>query len=180
MVKACLKNKRQAQRELYDRFSGRMRGVALRYTRDEDEANDVLQEAFIAVFGQLEHYTDQGNLGGWIHRITVNAALQHYRKQQTRNAHYESFGSEQLETSVNDVLKTMDLASLLEKIQGLPDGFRMVFNLRAIEGYTHKEIADMLGISEGTSKSQYARARKQLKEMIVQEELKLDKRLHGS
>lgn len=180
LVKACLKNKRQAQRELYDRFSGKMRGIALRYMKDEDEANDVLQEAFIAVFQQLDKYTDQGNLGGWIHRVTVNAALQQFRKQKTRQTHYDSFGNEQSEQTVNDVLHNLELSALLEKIQALPDGFRMIFNLRAIEGYTHKEIAEMLGISEGTSKSQYARARKQLQTLIVGEETILDKRLHGS
>ena len=157
-----------------------MRGVALRYANNADEADDILQEAFIKVFDQLETYKEQSKLGGWIHRITVNTALQLYRKQQTRKTHQEEYGLEQEYFTSNESLENLSMEALLAKIQQLPDGFRIVFNLRAIEGFTHKEIAEMLEISEGTSKSQYARAKKQLQKMINEEnELEL-KRLHGS
>lgn len=179
-MRACLRKKRQAQRELYDRFSYQMRGVALRYSEDSDEANDILQEAFITVFDQLKNYTEQGSLGGWIHRITVNTALQHYRKKQTRNTHHGDFGLEAETFTDNEIFETLSLEALLEKIQRLPEGFRMVFNLRAIEGFSHKEIAEMLGISEGTSKSQYARAKKHLQQTILAERESEQKRIHGS
>lgn len=157
-----------------------MKGIALRYAQDEDDANDTVQESFIRIFDQLKNYEDQGNLGGWIHRITVNCALQQYRKQQTRKTHQTSYGLEFNEDSVNESIAMMDLDALLEKIQALPHGFRVVFNLYAIEGYTHKEIGDMLGISDGTSKSQYARAKKQLQEVLLKEELNTNNRRHGS
>lgn len=157
-----------------------MRGDALRYANNAAEADDILQEAFITVFDQLKNYKDQNKLGGWIHRITVNTALQLYRKQQTRRNHHEEFGLEQEYYTTNESLEILSMEALLAKIQELPNGFRMIFNLRAIEGFTHKEIAEMLEISEGTSKSQYARAKKQLQRMI-NEENELDlKRLHGS
>lgn len=157
-----------------------MKGTALRYAQDEDDANDIVQESFIRIFDQLKNYEDQGNLAGWIHRITVNTALQQYRKQQTRKTHQMAYGAEFNEDSINDSIATMDLDALLEKIQSLPHGFRVVFNLYAVEGYTHKEIGSMLGISDGTSKSQYSRAKKQLQEMLLKEELNTNNRRHGS
>ncbi len=175
-----MRNKRQAQRELYDRFCYKLKGIALRYAPDEDEANDIVQESFIRAFDQLKNYEEQGNLGGWLHRITVNTALQQYRKQQTRKVHTEAAVAEQEGVSVNESIATMEMESLLQKIQSLPHGFRVVFNLYAIEGYTHKEIGEMLGISDGTSKSQYARAKKQLQQMILEEETNTKNRHHGS
>ena len=157
-----------------------MRGVALRYSGDADEANDILQDAFIQVFDQLKNYSEQGNLGGWIYRITVNTALQHHRKKKTRSTHHEDFGLEAETHTDNEIFETLNMEALLEKIQQLPEGFRMVFNLRAIDGFSHKEIAEMLGISEGTSKSQYARAKKHLQETILTERASEQKRIHGS
>ncbi len=156
-----------------------MRGVALRYASCEEAADDILQDAFIKVFDQLKNYTDQGNLGGWLYRVTVNTALQAYRKQKSRNSHHESYGQENTGYAINESLENMKMEDLLRLIQELPEGFRMVFNLRAIEGYAHKEIAEMLGINEGTSKSQYARAKKQLQERILAEENELKTRTYG-
>jgi len=157
-----------------------MRGIALRYAMDAEQADDILQESFIRVFEQLSHYTEQGNLGCCIYKITVNTALQSYRKQKTMNAYHEDFSSEQDSHAVNESIENLQMDALLAKIQSLPTGFRVVFNLRAIDGYTHKEIAAMLNISEGTSKSQYARAKKQLQLMILYEHNNEINRLHGS
>lgn len=157
-----------------------MRGVALRYAADVEQADDILQESFIRVFEQLSQYTDQGNLVGWIYRITVNTALQSYRKQKTMRAYHDDFGTEQESHAVNESIENLQMDALLAKIQELPNGFRIVFNLRAIDGYSHKEIAEMLNISEGTSKSQYARAKKQLQRMILEEQTNEINRLHGS
>lgn len=157
-----------------------MRGVALRYASCEEAADDILQDTFIKAFDQLKNYQDQGNLGGWLYRITVNTALQAYRKQKSRNTHEDTYGQESTGFVSNESLENMKLEDLLKLIQELPEGFRMVFNLRAIEGYTHKEIGEMLGINEGTSKSQYARAKKQLQERILAEENELKTRSYGS
>lgn len=157
-----------------------MRGVALRYASSEAIADDILQDAFIKAFDQLKHYQDQGNFGGWLYRITVNMALQAYRKQKSRNTHHESYSKENVGYASNESLENMKMEDLLKLIQALPEGYRMVFNLRAIDGYSHKEIAEMLEISEGTSKSQYARAKKQLQEHILAEENELKTRSYGS
>lgn len=157
-----------------------MRGVALRYASCEEVADDILQDTFIKVFEQLKNYEDQGNLGGWLYRITVNTALQAYRKQKSRNTHHDAYGQENTGYVSNESLENMKMDDLLQLIQELPEGFRMVFNLRAIEGYSHKEIGEMLDINEGTSKSQYARAKKQLQARIIAEENELKARIYGS
>jgi RNA polymerase sigma-70 factor (ECF subfamily) len=110
----------------------------------------------------------------------VNTALQAYRSQKSRNTHQEAYGKQSTGFVSNESLENMNMESLLRLIHDLPEGFRMVFNLRAIEGYSHKEIGEMLGINEGTSKSQYARAKKQLQERIIAEEKELKTRSYGS
>lgn len=151
---------------MYERFASQMRGVALRYVSNGAEADDILQETFIRVFEQLNTYRDQGMLGAWIRRITINTALQQYRKQQVRQKHHDHYEEEIPTYAVNDCIQTLDLEAILEKIQALPEGYRVVFNLYAIEGFTHKEIGELLGINEGTSKSQYSRAKKLLQQQI--------------
>lgn len=171
LVKACLENERAAQFALYRRFSYTMKGVCLRYAASEAEAEDILQEAFIKVFHSLSTYQDYGPLGGWIRKITVNTALEHCRKQKVFQLHLQEMKNGQpilgfTPNSANSVIEKMSAAELLIHIQQLPTGFRTVFNLYAIEGYTHPEIAELLNISEGTSKSQYSRARLHLQQMI--------------
>ena len=154
-----------------------MKGVCLRYASCEEEANDLLQESMIRCFSNLQKYEKTGAFGAWLRRITVNVCLEMYRKNQTRSQHLERFASENGDESTLDhALQQMALDELLKKIQSLPTGFRTVFNLYAIEGLTHPEIAEALGVSVGTSKSQYSRARQLLREMIEEEneqELKL-------
>lgn len=166
LVAACLKKERKAQKELYDRFSPFMKGVCIRYASSELEADDILQESFIKVFKHLENYTDEGKLGAWVKRITVNTAIEFYRKRAVYEKHMNDLALESEAGHVSELFQTVDLDLLREQIQQLPDGFRVVFNLYAIEGYTHKEISEQLSISIGTSKSQFARAKKLLQKNV--------------
>jgi RNA polymerase sigma factor (sigma-70 family) len=167
LVKACLKNIRLAQHELYLRFSYMMKGICLRYAANEAEAEDVLQEAFIRVFRSLDSWSGQGPLGAWVRKITVNMALEQYRKNKAQKNLALVFDLKEANPMTEDgAIEQLGLEDLLKKIQTLPTGFRTVFNLYAIEGYNHQEIGGMLGISDGTSKSQYSRARVLLRQMI--------------
>jgi RNA polymerase sigma factor (sigma-70 family) len=157
LVSGCIKAEPAAQEQLYKRFSRKMFGVCLRYTSSREEAEDLLQEAFVTVFGKLSSFKNEGSLEGWIRRIVVNTVLQSFRKQ--RIALVET---EELPEAAAPEGMSMETKELLMLIQSLPTGYRTVFNLYAIEGYTHLEIANMLGINENTSKSQYSRARAQL------------------
>lgn len=166
LVKDCLKLKPEAQRRLYDHFGPSMLGVCFRYTKSMDDAQDVLQEGFVKVFKFLKQYKSEGELGAWIRRIMVNTAL-NYLKRNRRYQNELSFEEMPLHlvsTDHPDVkLKAKELAELVRQ---LPTGFQTIFNLHAVEGYAHVEIASMLGISDGTSRSQYARARALLIEWI--------------
>jgi len=171
LIKACLEYERAAQFALYRRFSYTMKGVCLRYAMNDGDAEDILQESFIKVFQSLESYKDFGPLGGWIRKITVNTALEYCRKQKVFQMHMNDIQKEQpilgfTPDSASDVIAKMSAEELLLYIQNLPAGFRTVFNLYAIEGYSHAEIGELLSISEGTSKSQYSRARLHLQQLI--------------
>lgn len=166
LVAACLKHHRKAQRELYDRFSPMMKGVCMRYASSEIEADDILQDSFIKVFKHLNGYKDNGKLGAWIRKITVNTAIEFYRKRTTQTQHLNDLALEAETRGSIELFETIDLEILQQEIQKLPDGFRVVFNLYAIEGYTHKEIGEKLGISIGTSKSQFSRAKKLLQKKV--------------
>ena len=148
-----------------------MKGVCLRYANSEDDAEDILQEAFIRAFRKLGSYREQGSLGGWIRTITVNTAIELYRKDQRRKAHYSELANEREETVSDDIIAQLELKELLRIIQQLPDGYRVVFNLYIIDGFNHREIAEKLGISEGTSKSQFFRAKKLLQQMIIEADI---------
>lgn len=169
---ACIEQNRQAQHELYLRFVGMMKGICLRYAADEAEAEDILQEAFIQVFKSIRTFDGSGELGGWMRKITINKALEQYRKNKSFNQLKEKFALTKNTFGTDDsILDEMALNDLLMKIQQLPMGYRTVFNLYAVEGYNHKEIAKLLSISEGTSKSQFSRAKQQLIGLIHEEEL---------
>lgn len=148
-----------------------MKGVCLRYAANEDEAEDILQEAFIQAFRKLEMYDGKGALGGWLRKITINKALEQYRKNKSIRNIKDGYANELDDPIASDsVFDQLNLESLLSKIQELPLGYRTIFNLYAVEGFTHREIAETLNIAEGTSKSQFSRARKLLIEMITSEE----------
>lgn len=155
-----------------------MKGVCLRYAANEAEAEDVLQEAFIQAFKKLESYSGDGALGGWLRRITVNKALEQCRKNKSFRILKESFAQTDQQIIVDDtVFSQLEVEALVAKIQELPSGYRAIFNLYAIEGYTHIEIGELMGIAVGTSKSQYSRARKMLADMILVEGEKENLRL---
>lgn len=159
LVNECAKGNSKAQRALFDKFAPKMLAVCQRYLRNNQEAEDVLQDGFVKVFQKIVDFKMEGSLEGWIRRIVVNTALDTIRKNkkllddiQVEEVQYKvSFTDHQFDG--------MDLAQLLKLIDEMPDGYRIVFNMFAIEGYSHKEIADTLGVTENTSKSQYSRAR---------------------
>jgi RNA polymerase sigma-70 factor (ECF subfamily) len=168
LVARCLRNQPAAQKQLYDAYAPQMLGICYRYTKNMDEASDVLQEGFVKVFRNLALWKQEGELGAWIRRIMVNTALnwlRDHRKVQWANE--QEIPETHEATEVLTPLQYLQARQLADLIRKLPHGFQTVFNLHAIEGYTHVEIAQLLGISEGTSRSQYLRARKQLGEWIM-------------
>src|SRR6187402_1748768 len=159
LVKDCLKQKPLAQQQLYNHFAPSMLGVCYRYTKSMNDAEDVLQEGFVKVFLHLDKFKSTGELGAWIRRIMVTTAL-NYLKKNKRYREELVFAEMPLHpVSDNNPVVELDAKELSELIRQLPTGFQTIFNLYAIEGYTHAEIGGLLGISDGTSKSQYARAR---------------------
>ena len=159
LLNDCLKGKTSAQRELYKHFANAMLGLCFRYTKSMADAEDVLQEGFIKVFKNLHQYNGSGELGAWIRKIMVNTAIS-YLKKETRYQYDLSFAEESLHPVSDEnpelILNAKELADLIRQ---LPIGYQTIFNMHAVEGYKHVEIGQILGINEGTSKSQYARAR---------------------
>lgn len=167
LIHQCLKGDRQAQRELYNTYASRLLGVCMRYAHNKAEAEDFLQEGFVKIFNQLKDLREPAQLEGWMQRIMVTTALMHLRKQKpvlTDAQGLEGQPSEPFEDEA--ITATLSLEELLRLIQKLPPGFRAVFNLYGIEGYSQKEISDELNISIGTVKSQYARARQCLQREV--------------
>jgi len=162
----CLRNDRKAQRALYEEYKVQMFRLCLRYARDRQEAEDLLQEGFIAVFRDLKNYTGAGALGGWIRKVMVNNALQHIRKTKYRFQSIDSVQLNEYEEITIDEEDQPRVKELTKCLQSLPDGYRTVFNLYVIEGYTHKEIAKVLSISESTSKSQLFKAKGMLRKLL--------------
>jgi RNA polymerase sigma factor (sigma-70 family) len=159
LVKNALKGKPSAQKALYDLFAPDMLAVCYRYTKSIPDAEDILQEGFIRVFRHLNQYRFEGELGGWIRRIMVTTALNYLKRQYPYNASL-SFPDDQLHPVSSDHPGiTLDAKELAALIRQLPTGYQTIFNLYAVEGYSHIEIGKLLGIHEGTSRSQYARAR---------------------
>jgi len=169
VLEGCIAGRPHYQKLLYNHFSPTMFGICLRYANDYHQAEDILQEGFIKVFNNLHRFRKEGSFEGWMKRIFINTAIEYYRKSfnfcaltvidEWRNRSKGNAGFQNLATQ-----------DLLKLVQKLPPGYRTVFNLYAIEGYAHREIAEMLQISEGTSKSQLARARNTLKGMIKQQD----------
>lgn len=165
LIQGCISGNRRMQELLYQRFSPRMYAVCLRYAGSAEEAEDILQEGFIKIFKKLDSFRSEGSFEGWIRRIFVNTAIEHFRRKRYLQpvTEKEENTIEGKYISVLDELAEQDILSLIRE---LSPGYRTVFNMYVVEGYTHKEIADMLGISEGTSKSQLSRAKVILQEMV--------------
>ncbi len=153
------------QEFLYKKFSSKMYGVCLRYAGNTEDANDILQEGFIKVFKNLDKFRSEGSFEGWVRRIFINTAIEQFRKKVKlyNVTEVQENTIEDKELDPLDVLATKDIINIVNE---LSPGYKAVFNLHVIEGYSHKEIADLLGITEGTSKSQLARAKGVLKKMV--------------
>lgn len=168
LIKECSRGNAKAQRALFDKFAPKMLAVCMRYLKNMDEAEDALQDGFVKVFQKIPEFKMEGSLEGWIRRIMVNNSLDAIRRNKKQLLE-DDVDTVQHKVSFTDFqFDDMDLQHLMKIIQSLPDGYRVVFNMFAIEGYSHKEIAETLGVSENTSKSQYSRARALLREKLEQ------------
>jgi len=166
VIEGCLRGERKAQEFLFETYYGKMLAVCQRYTKNRDEAKDILQEGFVKVFQKLDQFSFTSPLEAWVRRVMVNTAIDFYRK----NATEPIMGDIEVAGDVleqQDVLSDMNHAELMQCLQLLPAGYKMVFNMYVIEGYSHKEIAEALKVSVGTSKSQLAKARVYLQKLIT-------------
>ncbi len=176
IVEACIRQDRAAQKQFYELFSGKLFAVAMRYMKNRDNAQDVLQDSFVKIYKNLQNFRFDCPLEAWLKRIVINTALKALQKQPDWQIGMDD--NLQIETTIthsNFGFENLKYDALLAMIGELPEGCRMIFNLFAIEGYKHNEISDMLGITEGTSKSQYSRARQLLMDKLLKEKRKEDR-----
>ena len=166
LIKACRNGERAAQKRLYDEYAPLMMGVCYRYAQSLQEAEDILQEAFIKVFSNLDQFRSEGEPGAWIRRIVVNCAINAIRKRKMQISSWDNQPEELHPITDTDPEIKLDAKELADLIQKLPDGYRIVFNLHAVEGYTHEEIGKVLGIKPASSRSQYLRARALLAKQV--------------
>ena len=168
LIKQCKQQDRKAQEELYKLFSRKLFSVCLKYSRNQVEAEDNLHDSFMVIFNKIDTYNFKGSFEGWLKRVTVNTVLQKYRKQGAFDALPNNLEDE---VSVEVTTDNVSLDYLLKLIQELPDRYRLSFNLYVLDGYSHKEIAEILGISEGTSKSNLARAKMALRNNLNKQDI---------
>lgn len=168
IVKGCVKGDRESQKLLYQSYYSKMMSVCYRYTKDADEAKDILHDGFIKIFNSLHKFKFDGSLEGWMRRLVVNTAIDNYRRNKKMYSMTETGMTEdQIDLSVEaDVFSTFNAKVIMEAVQSLSPAYRTVFNLYAIEGYSHKEIAEKLGVSVGTSKSNLAKAKVNLRQQL--------------
>jgi len=166
LIQGCIHGNREYQFVLYDRYASIMYAICLRYAGDSHQAQDILQEGFIKVYNKLDKFRFEGSFEGWMKRVFIHSAIEYHRRNQKHKYWEEYEIACQNQSFDSQVLETLAAKELLALIQQLPVGYRTIFNLNAIEGYTHREIGEMLHISEGTSKSQLSRARAVLQQMI--------------
>lgn len=179
LIEGCLRGERRFQKALYEKYASRMLGVCLRYAEHREEAEDMLQEGFIKVFQSIGSYEKRGSFEGWIRRVMVFTSINIY-KSRLRNYKEEQM-SEYYDEPVNEkVIDSLSAKEIVGLIQQLPEGYRVIFNLFAVEGYSHKEIAEQLGIAIGTSKSQFARARVYLQQLVLKQNKDLYEQLARS
>lgn len=172
MIEGCIEGDRSAQYTFYKQYARAMYNICYRITNDPDDAEDVLQEAFLSAFRNMHTYKGEASIGAWLKRIVINASINHIKKQKLMYEPIEDSHFEE-EPVISDDQLVLEIDRVRRAIHRLPDGFRMVFSLYLLEGYDHKEIAEILGITESTSKSQYNRAKKKLRE-ILKERIYID------
>lgn len=165
IIRGCIEERNSCQKVLYDRYSPKMYALCLRYGRNSSEAQDMLQDGFIKVFDNIAQYGSKGSFEGWIRRIMVNTALNYCRKIEFKQ---EVSNVDELYkiTTESKAIANLSEKEILNAIQSMPDGYRIVFNLYVIEGYTHKEIAEQLNISDNTSRSQLSKARRLMQKLF--------------
>lgn len=169
LIRKCRKHDGQAQKELYDKYAPKMLAVCSRYIREPDQAEDVMISAFVKIFERIDQYKGEGSFEGWIRRIMVNESLTYIRRNKSMYLEVDIEHADR-EPDYCGLDNQLEADDLLKLIQQLPVGYRTVFNLYAIEGYSHKEIAEQLGVSENTSKSQLSRARTLLQKQLLETE----------
>lgn len=167
LIRQCIEKNPVYQKLLFERFAGKMMSICYRYTGNEDDAKDILQEGFIKLFGNLEQYGFKGSFEGWVKRIFIHASIEWYRKGQ-RQPDFFDIEETNISDSTLNALQNLQAKDLMGLIAKLPSGYRAVFNLFVIEGYSHQEIAEMLQISENTSKTQLMKARLYLQKLLTQ------------
>ncbi len=170
LIESCIKGDRASQKALYDRLSPRMFPLCMRYVGDRAVAEDVLQEGFITLFTRLDNYRGDGSFEGWARRIFVTTALMSLRKKDALKMSEDLDSARKMKADIPSQGQDIGYKELMKLVMELPPGFRTVFNMYAIEGYSHKEIGDMLGISETTSRTQLSRARIWLQNKIKERE----------
>jgi len=163
LIEGCRNGERLAQKELYETYSRKMMGVCLRYVSDRETARDLLQDGFVKVFTSMDSYSGLGSFEGWMRKIFVNCALEYLRKSDVLREAADLDNTVEL---IHPDSSAISAAELMKLVQELPAGFRTVFNLFAIEGYSHKEISEMMNITESTSRSQFTRAKQLLQRRI--------------
>jgi len=167
MIEGCARHERKAQQLLYDKYSRFLLGICLRYASDKADAEDILQDSFLKIFFSIGDFSGTGSFAGWMRKVAVNTAITHYHKNLKHRYHIEIEEYVSVETGTSSFEEDLFTSDELFKVMNdLPAGYRMVFNLYAVEGYKHKEIADMLGIDTNTSKSQYSRAKAVLRDKL--------------
>ncbi|MDV7186688.1 sigma-70 family RNA polymerase sigma factor [Lutibacter sp. TH_r2] len=163
LIKQCAKNDRRAQKEIYHLYAGKLFSICLKYSKNRDEAQDNFQDGFITIFNKIGQFNFRGSFEGWVKRVMLNTVLLKYRKKRVLNIVSEEIPDEVV-VDVDDDEISLDF--LLNLIRELPERYRLVFNLYVLDGYSHREISEMLNIAEGTSKSNLARARAILKRRV--------------
>lgn len=165
IIQGCLKHKAAAQEQLYALYSRKMMAICQRYTRSRFEAEDIFHEAFIKVFKNI-HTWQGGAFEGWMRRIFVNTAINHYHQHRKYLDHVDASYAESMLSSADNIISTLSNQELIQMINKMPEGYRLIFNLYVVEGYNHNEIAEMLNIAEGSSKSQLSKAKNYLRKII--------------
>ena len=171
ILQGCLKNVATAQRELYNRYSPKMLAVCYRFAHNREDAEDMLQEGFIKVFSQIHTFQSKGAFEGWIRRIIVHTCINNLKKNKRFNESLDIVHAHGVQVREESVPSIVQAKQIVECIRILPIGYRTVLNLYAIEGYSHKEIADMLDIEESTSRSQYTRAKQMLEDILIKKKI---------
>jgi RNA polymerase sigma factor (sigma-70 family) len=168
LINRCLNNEARAQEDFYRRFAPKMYGVCMRFAKNQMKADDILQEGFIKVFTNLKSFRNEGSLEGWVRKTIVNTAINLYKKNLKHQKDTDIEQAEVVQNFEQSSLDKISVQELMDIIRDLPTGYRVVFNLNVIEGYSHKEISRLLEISENTSKSQLSRARQALQKKLFE------------